>query len=132
MRRHRQSIWTNSLLSTAAGVACGFLCMFLMTAAAAIIIYFVIGNMRPVRFFTGAALGTGAYIGAYILGKYRRRKGLISGAVCGIIMYAVLLTAAAAILGEFTGIKKLLLLTASAAAGGVMGVNSKRPKNLRD
>lgn len=44
----------------------------------------------------------------------------------------LLLSAAALTAGTGTilGIKKLLLLSLTAAAGGVVGVNSKRPKKL--
>ena len=47
-------------------------------------------------------------------------------------MYAVIAAAGVILLGEPAGIKKLLLLTVSGAAGGVSGVNSARPKKLMD
>ena len=47
-------------------------------------------------------------------------------------MYAVLSLASIITDGSLPVIKKLLLLAISCAAGGVVGVNSKRPKKLRN
>ena len=132
MRRYRRSIWTNGSLSAVAALSCGFI----ITAAAALLLsallFYVMGDMKLVRGFAGTALGFGAYTGAYIYGKHRRRRGLFSGSLCGVIMYAVLSICGAVFTGVPSDIKKLLLLTLTGAAGGVAGVNSKRPKKLMD
>jgi len=47
-------------------------------------------------------------------------------------MYFFLTVCSLIVTGGFIGLKKLLLLVLSGAAGGAVGVNMKRPKNLRD
>ena len=54
-----------------------------------------------------AALAVGAYAGGYISGKRRRRNGLLMGVLCGVFIF-------------------LVITLVCAAAGGVVGVNSKR------
>ena len=132
MRRHRRSLWTNSGLSVAAAVLTGLCCTAAAAALLAALLFYVMKDMSMAGAFAGAALAFGAYTGAYVYGKYRRRKGLFGGSLCGAVMYIVIASASIACLGEVTGIKKLLLLTVFGAAGGVAGVNSKRPKKLRD
>lgn len=132
MRRYRRSIWTNGPLSAAAALSCGFMIMAAAAFLLSALLFYVMGDMKLVRGFAGTALGFGAYTAAYIYGKYRRRRGLFSGLLCGVIMYAVLSIFGAVVTGAPADIKKLLLLTVTGAAGGVAGVNSKRPKKLMD
>lgn len=132
MGRHRKSLWTNSGLSMAAAVLLGLGCTGAAAAALAALLFYVMKDMSMAGAFAGAALALGAYTGAFVFGKYRRRKGLFGGSLCGALMYLVIAGAGIALMGEITGIKKLLLLTVFGAAGGVAGVNSKRPRNLRD
>ena len=132
MGRHRKSLWTNSVLSMAAAVLTGLCCTAAAAAVLAALLYYVMKDMSMTGAFAGAALAFGAYAGAYLYGKYRRRKGLFGGSLCGALIYLVAAAAGIVLTGELTGIKKLLLLTAFGAAGGVAGVNSKRPKNFRD
>lgn len=132
MRRHRRSIWASGPLSLSAAVICGLICTAAAAAFFAALIYWVLRDMRFASALSGAALAAGAYTAAFIYGKYRRRKGLFGGSLCGALIYIVLLICGIVFLGEITGIKKLLLLTVFGAAGGAAGVNSKRPKNLRD
>ncbi len=132
MRRHRRSIWTNGPLSAAVSVLCGLLA----TAAAWLLLsgllFFVMRDMKLIRGFSGVALAFGGYSGAFLYGKYHRSRGLFGGSVCGAVMYGLLSICSIIFLGTPSGIKKLLLLTVSGAAGGVAGVNSKRPGKLMD
>ena len=132
MRRHRRSLWTNSGLSVAAAVLTGLCCTAAAAAALAALLFYVMKDMAMAEAFACAALAFGAYTGAFLYGKYRRRKGLFGGSLGGAVMYIVIAAAAIAVTGERPSIKKLLLLTVFGAAGGVAGVNSKRPKKLRD
>lgn len=132
MRRHRKSLWANGVLSMAAAVLIGLCCTAAASLLLAALIFYVMRDMSMVKAFAAAALSVGAYTGAYIYGKFRRRRGLFGGSVCGAFMYIVTAVCGLVILGEMAGIKKLLLLTVFGAAGGVAGVNSKRPKCLRD
>ncbi|MBQ8296784.1 MAG: TIGR04086 family membrane protein [Ruminococcus sp.] len=131
MRRHHRSIWTNSglsiALSAAAGVITSALCMMLFAAFT----YYLMDSMAFSDFFGTASLAVGGLTGGYTCGRFRRRKGLAEGIICGAVMYAAIGIIGLAAARELLSIKKLLLLAAFSAAGGVSGVNSKRPKNLR-
>lgn len=132
MRRYRQSLWANGPLSAAAAVLCGLVCIAAASVLSAVIIDIVIKDIHMAGALAGASLAFGGYMGSYIFGRYRRRKGLFGGSLCGALIYCVLSVAGVIVFGAPAGIKKLLLLTFSGAEGGVAGVNSKRPKNLRD
>ncbi|MBR0512367.1 MAG: TIGR04086 family membrane protein [Ruminococcus sp.] len=132
MRRHRKSLWANGAMSMAAAVLLGLGSAAAAAALLAALLFYVMKDMAMTGAFAGAALAAGAYTGAFVYGKYRRRKGLFGGSMCGAFMYAVISAWAIAAAGGFPDIKKLLLLTAFGAAGGVAGVNSKRPEKLRD
>jgi putative membrane protein (TIGR04086 family) len=118
------------MISMAVAVITGLCCTLAAAALFSCLIFFVLKDIGLAGVLAAASLAVGAYIGAYIQGKYRRHKGLISGIICGIIMYAVILGFGSYFTGEFAGIKKLLLLALFGAAGGVAGVNSKRPASL--
>lgn len=132
MRRHRRSLWTNTAFSYAAAVLCGMICAAFTALFLAALIFFVMRDMKLVKSFATASLAFGAYTGAFLHGKYRRRKGIFAGSLCGVLMYAAVSISCFIICGQPTGIKKLLLLAVFGAAGGVAGVNSKRPSSLMD
>ena len=123
----KEIIWSNGALSMAAAVLSGLCCTAAAAALCTCLIFYVLKDMGLAGALAGASLAVGAYIGAFIYGKFRRHKGLISGTVCGAIMYLVIASIGYVFLGEFSDIKKLLLLAFFGAAGGVAGVNSKRP-----
>ncbi len=129
MRRHRQSLWTNTFFSFAVPVSAGIVCIILCSVIFSALAFFVFGNMMFANIFTVLSLSVGGFSSGYLCGKYRRHRGLIDGIICGCALYAIIF-AVGNISGEFTDIKKLLLLVVAGAVGGVSGVNSKRPKSL--
>ena len=131
MRSNRQSIWTNSLLSFIASAAVGILSTLIITALTALFAFLFISDLRAIRFISLIPLFTGAFSGSFFCGKHRRKKGLIEGIICGVLLYLALLVFGIVFTGSLAGLKKLLLLVVSGAVGGVTGVNSKRPKSLR-
>ncbi|SHM69330.1 TIGR04086 family membrane protein [Ruminococcus flavefaciens] len=132
MRRQRKSLWSSWIFSMLISVMAGAVCMGAAAFFSASAMYFLMKDTGLTKAFAGASLAAGAYTAAYICGKYRRRKGLICGTLCGVFLYVIISAAGIMILGQHTGIKKLLLLTVFGAAGGVAGVNSKRPEKLWD
>ena len=130
MRRHSRSIWSNAYLSFAAAVLLGGAAMlagaFLLSAMS----YYVFSTAEFSGFFAAVSAGIGAGTAGYVSGRYRRRRGLIDGMLCGALLYAALAAAGILVSGTPPDIKKLLLLTLTGAAGGVAGVNSQRPKSL--
>lgn len=132
MRRHRKSIWKNGCTAICISAAGGLLVMLLTTVFFSVLTYFLVRSMAFAKLFTLVSTAAGGFYGGYICGRYRRHRGLAEGIICGLLMFVILSLMGIAIVGEITGIKKLLLLTLFGAAGGVSGVNSKRPQKLMD
>nr|MDE6832723.1 TIGR04086 family membrane protein [Ruminococcus sp.] len=132
MRRHRKSVWTNSITSLTISVLVGISLIFIISLLLAVVMYCILGDMKVSTVFSVIALVIGTYSSTYFCGKFRRKHGLAEGIICGVIIYTFIAICGVVFLGELTGIKKLLLLTVSGAIGGVTGVNSKRPKNFTE
>ena len=132
MHRHKRSLWSSCSLSLAVSAAAGTAVCFLLAVLSSLILYKLINDMKLAEWLSRASIAAGGFSGAYIGGKHRRRRGLAEGITCGIVIYLILCAADLIAAGSLTGIKKLLLLTVSGAAGGVCGVNSERPKGLMD
>ncbi|MCD8328487.1 MAG: TIGR04086 family membrane protein [Ruminococcus sp.] len=76
-----------------------------------------------------AALAVGAYFGGYICAKKYRNNGLLRGAACGFLVFLVVMIAGSLFAGSMLSISsttKLLIVIATGAVGGAIGVNSKR------
>lgn len=132
MRRHRKSLWSSRSRSIALSAFIGLVITLILILIFSAVIFFFLKDMTISGAMTLFALVCGSFTGSYICGRYRRHNGLAEGILCGAVIYAVLFAFGLAFVPHAAGIKKLLLLTISGAAGGVCGVNSKRPKNLRD
>ena len=132
MRRYRKSVWTNSIISLTISVLAGIAFIFIIALLLAIVMYCILGDMKVSKIFSLVSMVVGTYVSTYICGKFRLKHGLAEGIMCGVVIYTVIAIFGAVFLGEFTGVKKLLLLTVSGATGGVTGVNSKRPKNFTE
>ncbi len=132
MRRHRKSIWSGRCVGIGISAAAGLSVMVCMTVLFSMLTFFLIRSMNFASLFTALSTAAGGFCGGYICGKYRRRKGLAEGILCGFAMFTVLSLLGIMSGSGILGIKKLLLLTLSGAAGGVSGVNSKRPQKLMD
>ncbi|MBR6070387.1 MAG: TIGR04086 family membrane protein [Ruminococcus sp.] len=130
MRRHRQSPWSNTLFSLGVSVLCGSAAMLASAAVLSALSYFVLASTQFIGFFAALSAAVGGFTAGYICGRYRRRFGLLGGIACGALLYGLLSAIGTASLGAPADIKKLLLLTVAGAAGGVAGVNSKRPRSL--
>ena len=132
MRRHRQSPWSNPFFSLGASALCGSAAMLSTAAALSALSYFVLASTQFIGFFAVLSAAVGGFTAGYICGRYRRRYGLLGGITCGALLYALLSAIGIVALGAPADIKRLLLLTIAGAAGGVIGVNSARPKGLTD
>lgn len=74
------------------------------------------------------SVSAGGFFSGFIYGKRKRHKGIISGILCGIILYAVIFIFGIIYLGGFPPLRLaryFIMLCISGAAGGVTGVNSK-------
>lgn len=125
--RHRRTFCPSGILISAAA---GVLASVCITSLLAFVSLRFLDDMRSAGALTSAACTVGSFAGAYLGGKYSRKRGLVRGTLCGLLIYAAFSAAGLFLTGSPSGIKKLLLLTVSGSAGGVCGVNSKRPKSL--
>lgn len=131
-RHHRPGFWTNTPLSIAAACAAGCCGVLALSCTFSALTFFVLEGIQFAGTFSAAALVSGAYFGSWLCGKFRRRRGLAEGIICGAVLYGVL-SAAGLLAGQgLPALSKLILLLVAGAAGGVSGVNSKRPKSLHD
>ncbi len=132
MRRHRRSLWSCSRLSMTVSTVLGIVFLFITVLAVSGFAFFFVSDFRLLKIISLLPLFTGAFSAGFIFGKYRRRKGMLSGIICGLLLYIIISAVGIAFSGSPAHISKLFLLTVSGAIGGITGVNSKRPKNLRD
>lgn len=129
MGRYRKKLWDSTIAGFSVSVGFGLICGFICCAVCSAISCFVFNAMMFTGIFTVICLIVSGYFSGYICGKYRRRYGMTEGAVCGGIIYLILL-AISLRFGEFTSPMKLMLLAASGAIGGIAGVNTVRPEKL--
>ena len=116
-----------SVLSSTALSACvGCGAIFVAVLAFAYVITKIDATDLMLSVMSTAALGIGAYAGGYVCGKRQRRNGLLSGVLCGVFIFLVILSALFSKAAEsFSVPAKLVLTLVCAGVGGVVGVNSK-------
>ncbi len=74
------------------------------------------------------SVSAGGFFSGYLYGKRKRHKGILSGIMCGAILYGVIFLSGIIYLRGFPPfrlVRYLIILCISGAAGGVTGVNSK-------
>ncbi len=123
MRRVRKE---HRLLPYAAGAITGYIVTLVLSAAAALLLFLT----DSAEGLSGAAAvitsALSCFCGGRRAGRLRRRDGLKTGFICG-ILYMLPLTLVALIWGTFGGVLfwvKLILCAVFGAVGGVSGVNS--------
>lgn len=119
-------IWEHPVLAYFPPLLLGCAVIALFSAAASAMCCYLFRSVDMLTVFAAAALALGGYCSGLLCGKYRRRRGLFDGLICGVSLFAVLF-----ILGIFMsqipGLKQFLVLTVSGGIGGVVGVNKKPP-----
>lgn len=73
-------------------------------------------------------LGMGGYVSGVTFGKNKRRRGIVSGLICGLWLWGIVtLFGIAAVRGFSLGavLKNLVFLCVPAVIGSIYGVNSK-------
>lgn len=125
MRRKKR---TSRLAPFAAGTIAGT-AVILITAAAAALLLSLGGASSGVA--GAAAIGAaafGCFVSGRTAGAIRRRGGLKTGAVCGLIIWAVLvaLSLIFGLGGWVMLLVKLMVCVCFGAAGGVAGVNREQ------
>ncbi len=121
----RYSNVTEPLMAAAAGLAV----MLIVIGCFAFLITKIDAKDMTLSVMSTAALGIGAYCGGYISAKRRRKNGLLMGVLCGVFIFLIIIILSAAFsktVESFSPSAKLVVTLVCAAAGGVVGVNSKR------
>ena len=82
-----------------------------------------------VRAMSIVALCAGCYTVSFSAANRRRQRGLVTGIVCGLLVFALVFFVSVIVLKTLSGagfITKLVMIVACSAAGGIAGVNSER------
>lgn len=80
-----------------------------------------------IKLMSSISLCVGCIAAGYSVSKRRRKNGLLTGLLCGIIIFFVVLFAGILFVRTFTAmgfISKLIIILVCSAIGGVIGVNS--------
>ena len=80
-----------------------------------------------INVMSSISLCAGCLSGGYSVAKRRRKNGLLTGVICGIIIFFCVLLTGIVFVRVFTimgFITKFIIIIACAAIGGVIGVNS--------
>lgn len=114
------------LLPYAAGLLTGYIVTLVISTAAALMLFLTDSAEGLSGTVAIAASALSCFFGGRKAGRFKRRDGLKTGFVCG-ILYMLPLTLIALIWGTFGGALfwvKLILCAVFGAVGGVNGVNS--------
>ena len=108
-----------------AGLLSGYLSALAVCAAAALVLSFTDLASSAAGAAALLAAAAGSFVSGRTAGTLRKRSGLKTGALCGVLFIAplALLSAVFGLLGGVMLIVKSVLCICFAAAGGVVGVN---------
>lgn len=123
MRRHKRD---NAFLPYAIGLGVGYAAAVLICVAAALILLFSDAAEKAAGAASVVALSVGSFICGRTAGRIKRRDGLKTGALSG-LMFSVLPVLLSIIFWSFGSAMlfvKLLLCVFFGTSGGVAGVNS--------
>lgn len=113
------------LIGVAVGAGC---CLLLLLLFAAILAAQDIpqGAVTPLAV---AAAAAGAFFGGFTAARIAKSRGILFGAICGLILYLLIMAAGFAVLRDIRGtyaLVKLALMVVCASVGGILGVNFHR------
>ena len=114
----------HSISSLVVGVGATLLCLILFS----IIMTKVDTPDGVTSVMSSIALCVGSYFSGFIISKKRRKNGLLTGILCGIVIFcltfiiSILFIKTALSMGVFS---KLIMILICSSIGGVVGVNAK-------
>lgn len=123
MRKKRRS---DKFKAFAIGLAVGYAAMLVVSVAEALVLSFFDGAAKTAGAAAVLSLSVGSYFCGRTTGKIRRRNGLKTGFLCG-LLFSVLPIVLSIIFAEFEGAMlpvKLIMCALFGTIGGVAGVNS--------
>ncbi len=105
---------------------------FLITALVLLFFSFILTKIdapdKVIKLLSTVALGVGTYFGGYICSKHKHNRGIFRGALCGFIMFCIIVIFGAIFADtvlSFSSTSKLVLTLVCGAIGGIVGANSK-------
>lgn len=111
------------------GLCVGVLCTTLLLLLMALIVRSVDVPRGAVTPLAVTAAAVGAFAAGLTAALAARRNGLLLGAVCGLVLFLIILVAGNlrfdSVDGSFAAVKAAVL-TVAGAIGGVLGVNRRR------
>lgn len=135
MRKNKNEIWTNLYIWSLLCSFTGFAVCLLILVIFSVFLYNTTDVIKSFTIFSMISLSAGSFSGGYMCGLFRRKNGLYEGIFCGFIIYMLLLLTGCIFFhtsGNLMSIRKFLICTIFSSAGGVIGVNHKRPKGIRN
>ena len=117
-------LWKPVLTAAAVGVGV----ILLLTLAVSLIMTFWDLPTQSINPIASLILVVGSWISGYLCARTTHRKGMLSGALCGAVLFLIIAAAGCVNLPEGIGpalVLKLVMILTSAMAGGVMGVNKQ-------
>lgn len=118
------------LLPYAVGIAAGYIAALLVCVPAALVLSLTDVAAKTAGAAAVLAMSIGSFVCGRTAGIIKRRNGLKTGALCGVIFMLPLLILSAIFVRSWSAMffVKFLLCVAFAAVGGVAGVNrEERP-----
>ncbi len=128
-QRKTPSFFDSRLRPLLVGVGVGLLVCFGLLMLAAMLIERVDIPSSAVFPLAVAAAGSGAFIAGLLAAAMAKQHGLVFGALCGLILFLLILLAGfvryAGVDGGHTAIKLAVLIVAG-SVGGILGVNRRK------
>lgn len=124
----KKDFYKNALIGAGISLIITALIFVLM---AVLMIVFDIGNAYASP-LSSIALALGAFFGSMVAARKNGRRGMITGLVCGLILFGIILLVAAFLSDSFTIMTLLhFIITISASLiGGIVGVNKSEKRKI--
>lgn len=124
LRRKREKV-QNALTALMSGAVVFLFVIFVFS----VIITKIDLSESVVRAMSTVALCAGCFTASFKAANSKRKSGLLTGLLCGAVVYAAVFLVSAVILdklGSAGAWSKILLIIICSVAGGIVGVNTKR------
>lgn len=127
-RRRTSSSFKKDIFFTFMAILAGFLVTALVLLFFSFILTKIDAPENVIKLLSTVALGVGTYFGGYICSKHKHNKGIYRGALCGFLMFCIIVVFGAIFADtvlSFSATTKLVLTLVCGAIGGIVGANSK-------
>ncbi len=127
-RRTVDSISKQRLMTALSGILSGIGAVCVSSLLFSVIITYIDVPEELMRFMSSVSLCAGCVAAGYSVSKRRRKNGLLTGILCGIVIFFTVLITGLIFVRSFTAtgfFSKLIIICVCSAAGGILGVNSR-------